>query len=123
MRLAWQRVGVPLLSPRQAVIAVIIVSGAVLAGELFLGASPILKGIGILAKEFGEADLTVLGAVFGGVLGSAVAIIIPLAVSRSRSRSARNAGDAAAAHMASAHYPRSRLLRGLWPGADRRYTP
>jgi hypothetical protein len=65
--------------------------------------------------------------VLGAMLGSAVAIIIPLAVSRSRSRSARksvrDAGDAAASQMASAHYPRSRLLRGQWPGADRRYGP
>jgi hypothetical protein len=115
------------MSPRQAVRAVIIVSGAVLAGEMFIGASPILKGIGLVAERLGGTEVTVLGTAFGAVLGSAVAIIIPLAVSRSRSRSARNsardAGDGAAAHMASAHYPRARLLRGQWPGADRQYTP
>jgi hypothetical protein len=111
------------MSPRQAVMAVIIVSGAVLAGKMYIGASPILKGIGLVAERLGGTELTVLGA----VVGSAVAIFIPLAVSRSRSRSARNslrhAGNAAASHVASAHYPRSLLLRGQWPGADRRYVP
>jgi hypothetical protein len=111
------------MSPRQAVIAAVFVLAAALAGELFrIGATPILKGIGMVAGKLGGADLVPLGTVY---FCSAVAIIISLTASRSRPRSAsssaREAGDAAAARMTSAHYPRAWLLRGQWPGADRRY--
>jgi hypothetical protein len=78
--------------------------------------------IGILMERSG-ADLTMI---IGVLLPIAGAIIIPLVASLSRSRSAsssaRDAADASGG-LASAHYPRARLLRGLWPGADRRYTP
>jgi hypothetical protein len=74
------------MSPRQAVIAAVVVFAAVLAGVFRIGATPILKGIGIVAERFDGTDLVALSTVF---FCSAVAIIIPLVVSRSRSRSRR----------------------------------
>lgn len=55
----------------------------------------------------------------------AVGLIIALTSGRAKSRSAGNSAPDGGGEpgLGSAHYPRSRLRRGKWPGADRRYVP
>jgi hypothetical protein len=114
---------------RQARIAVFTWWSFALHAALYVAAPVVLVGaviIGVFAVRLFGSNIIALGTVFG----YALAIIIALAASRSRSRakllaerdrrSARNAADAAEARMTSAHYPRAWLLRGQWPGSDRR---
>jgi len=114
------------MSARQFVAAL---SGLVVAGGLLVAA------IAFIRLTINATAVVLAGAVldpnvwFWGMMlsGSVVPMMIALL---NRPRSDRSAGSSApgwddrdAAQLGSAHYPRAWLLRGQWPGADRRYVP
>lgn len=77
--------------------------------------------LGYVAMHLAGPEMLILW----GVAGGAVGLIIALTSGRAKSRSAGNSAPDGGGEpgLGSAHYPRSRLRRGKWPGADRRYVP